>query len=688
MASSPFIEELIRALQCDQQDCACHKNGQGNYTLHCPTHDDQHPSLSLTLRDNATPLVHCHAGCSQHSVISELRAKNLWITRGGAVLPSVSGVTPLHTTGLTLSDLAAAKKLPVDFLRHLGLTDCRFQGSNAVRIPYADESGNIVAIRFRVGLSPSGPRFKWRRGDRATLYGLVRLEQIQRLGWVLLVEGETDCWTAWFHNLPALGIPGKSIWREEWGKKHLSGLDVFVWQEPDAQDLVLRIAKTLPRFRVIRSPAGIKDLSEAHLLGYNVPNLVTELCQQASAIELIRDELEHHHLADQARQAASVLEASDPLPLIEQALRLQGYGGDIRPALVTYLAVTSRLLKIRDGSMLAHLLLLGTPSAGKSWTVKCVLRLLPTEVCVVIDAGSPRALIYTHADLRHRIIVFGEADSLPSGEDNSAASAIRNLLADGYLHYTVTVRDPSTGKFTVNEVSKPGPTVLITTSVRDLGMQLSTRFFMVEIADTHEQLRAALRTQAQREISVPADPDPALIAFQRYLQAKAPWDVQVPFAPCLAEEIAKSPAASRILRDFARLLSLIKTVAVLRHRQRKVSEQGQLIAQVEDYATVWELTKDIYADSVSDVTDKVRQLVIRVADLRGRGVRPISVTRLAEELQISKMAASRRIRAALRGGWLVNCESHKGQSFDLDLGEPLPTQEGLPHPDKLRGVTV
>jgi hypothetical protein len=74
-------------------------------------------------------------------------------------------------------------------------------------------------------------------------------------------------------------------------------------------------------------------------------------------------------------------------------------------------------------------------------------------------------------------VIFGEADSLPAGEDNPAASAIRNLLQDHELHYDVTVKDPKTGDYVVKKVRKPGPTVLLTTSTRHLGYQLDTRVF-------------------------------------------------------------------------------------------------------------------------------------------------------------------------------------------------------------------
>jgi len=56
-----------------------------------------------------------------------------------------------------------------------------------------------------------GQRFAWEKGNHTMLYGLDRLNEIKKLRWVLLVEGESDCWTLWSHPLPALGIPGKSV---------------------------------------------------------------------------------------------------------------------------------------------------------------------------------------------------------------------------------------------------------------------------------------------------------------------------------------------------------------------------------------------------------------------------------------------------------------------------------------------
>src|SRR5579884_3966167 len=64
--------EIARALACGRQHCPCWRTARRGVGLtHCPAHDDQHPSLSLSLR--GATLWHCHAGCAQEAVLEALR---------------------------------------------------------------------------------------------------------------------------------------------------------------------------------------------------------------------------------------------------------------------------------------------------------------------------------------------------------------------------------------------------------------------------------------------------------------------------------------------------------------------------------------------------------------------------------------------------------------------------------------
>lgn len=422
----------------------------------------------------------------------------------------------------------------------------------------------------------------------------------------------------------------------------------------------------------------MKDISEAHIRELNVPALIERLMQAAPLASDILSAQQGSSIDDLRRRADTVLASEDPLQDVEAAIKALGYGGDVTSALITYIAMTSRLLEKRHGAMPGHLVLLGSASSGKSFTVQTDLRLLPPEAYHVLDASSPRALIYDSADLRHRVVVFSEADSLPAGEDNPAASAIRNLLQDGHLHYTVTVRDPDTGDWSVRDVNKQGPTVLITTSTKRLGDQLESRLFILEVPDDQKQIRAALTAQAAIELHGASEPPDALIAYQSLLQNNAPWHVYVPFADKLAEAIGKSPAAPRILRDYARLIAFTKAVAIMRHSSRVRDDQGRIVATLADYATVFKLTYEMYAGSVTGASRKIRAAISAVRDLGGH----VNVTQVAAHLGINKMAAGRRITAAEKNGWLVNVSQQENLK-DLVLGESLPAESGLPTSESL-----
>ena len=108
--------------------------------------------------------------------------------------------------------------LPVEFLGRLGLDGVTYSRSPAVRIPYFDQAGEETAVRIRLALEKHperDDRFRWRKGSKPTLYGLWRLPRIRDAGYVVLVEGESDCHTLWHHGIEALGIPGAANWKEE-----------------------------------------------------------------------------------------------------------------------------------------------------------------------------------------------------------------------------------------------------------------------------------------------------------------------------------------------------------------------------------------------------------------------------------------------------------------------------------------
>ncbi len=199
------------------------KNTPSGFKAKCPAHDDGTASLSITTGDDGRVLMHCHAGCLAEDICGRMGVEmtDLFPDKERKASPARPSGPP------SVESMAAHKKLPVNFLRSLGLVD----STRGIEIPYHGVDGSKVLFKGRVELSAKGSR--WPAETKVIAYGLDRLADARELDYLVIVEGESDCWTLWYHGIPALGLPGASNAKAiETG--HVAGIaHVYVIQEPD-----------------------------------------------------------------------------------------------------------------------------------------------------------------------------------------------------------------------------------------------------------------------------------------------------------------------------------------------------------------------------------------------------------------------------------------------------------------------
>jgi hypothetical protein len=581
--------------------------------------------------------------------------------------------------GLTLQAYADAKRIPLKTLLTYGVSDLTLMGAPAVRIPYRDREGHEPAIRHRMAMDGDN-KFRWRPKPKPVLclYGLWRLTGGPAIA---LVEGESDCHTLWSCGIEAVGLPGAGNWKEDRDAPELDGYErIYVVIEPDTGGETVQrwLARSAIRERVwLLDLAPFKDPSALYL---DDPERFSARWQAALAKAVAWTAQAEATRQQESRtwytQAKPLLEAPDLLERIGRSMQQRGYAGDVTPPLLGYLAFTSRLL---DRPI--NLSYVAPSAAGKNRAVDEAKAFMPAEAYYEIDAGSDRALIYTDEDYQRRVVVFGEADSIP--DDGAAASAVRNLAAKNYLAYDVVEKDPRTGQHQTRHIVKPGPTGLVTTSTKSLAHQLDTRVFEVAIPDDAKLTREIIKSQARRaEGRAPKPPDLAPYhALQRYLSSQADQRIIVPYADALADLVPVQ--AVRMRRDFDQLLTCIKTIALLYQEQRERTDDGAIIATIEDYAQACKLLAPIFDTIIAEgATPAIRTLVAAV-----KSDEEIGVSTLARRLHLSKSTVSYHVRRAVEGGWLINHETRKGHSAKLALGAPLPDQtHALPDPHRVREV--
>ena len=663
------MNNLLQSIldKCDRGNCPDSKwpNAKGEYWGLCPFCGA--PEIG-EFSFNATRF-HCF-GCGAEGGLRKLAEKL------GIEIPS--GMSDFF-----LKDYAKAKHFDIEFLKDLGLSERRYHYYGkpvAVRMPYLDESGLEVAVRWRLALSGEN-RFRWNKGSKIRPYGLWRLKAAGEKGYLWLVEGESDAQTLWLYDEPALGIPGAATWKASWTNMLPEGIDLYIWHEPDqgGDTLVSMLATSLPDAKVVYPPEGRKDISECHIKGDEVSALLIALKSQAVSIAQITSAAKRKAAGALHKKAQRLLACPSILDEYIALCRRMGLVGEENNAKLIYLALTSRLLD-KPVSVAVK----GPSSGGKSFTVETVLRAFPDSAYLDFTSMSDHALVYDDRPIEHRFIVLYEASGLgreKPGEINNLAYMLRSLLSEGCIKYTTVVKGEEGLQPRV--IQRNGPTgLIVTTTWAMLHAENETRLLSINVKDDTEQTKGvflALAERANGNLQQPPDLS-GWHALQDWLEMGGDRNVSIPYAKTLAE--LADPGAVRLRRDFSKVISLIQAHAILHQAQRERDQYGRIIATLEDYAVVHGLVADVMSEGVqAAVSDTVRETVGAVAGLIGKDSDSVTVAQLAAALNIDKGAASRRQAVARELGYLINQEDKRGRPARLILGEKMPEDKAiLPDP--------
>jgi len=678
MKQTELLQAILSKLSRGDAPDSQYPDAKGEYWALCPYHQDEHATNFSVSDERGFKCFVCPAKGSLRDL-----GEKLGVSVDVLTLYSRGYRHPPPPLSLTLEEYAKAKALPVDFLKTLGLSNTKYLNTPAVRMSYLDQNAAEVAVRFRRTLSKGekDERFKWRKGDKVVAYGLWKLKEARET--LILVEGESDAQTLWFHGLPALGIPGATNWKPAWADL-LRGLTVYVWQEPDVggETFVTKIAESLPGVRIITPPQGRKDVSECHILGDAVPEVLRKLMFEARSWQEMRQEAQDAEAAQAETDAAALLHCPDILGEFAKVCNAWGLVGEDKTAKLLYLALSTRVLK-KPTSVSVK----GPSAGGKSFTVETVLKAFPESAYLDFTSMSEHALVYDDRPIEHRFIILYEAEGLGNekpGETNTLAYIVRSLLSEGVIKYT-TVERTAEG-LQPRTIERHGPTGLIVTTTRvKLHAENETRLLSVTVRDDPAQTQAIFQALAERANGqAPAEPDlKPWQALQRWLQLTEHREVTIPYAHQLADEA--NSGAVRMRRDFGVVLNLIRAHAILHQMQRGHDARGRIVASLVDYQAVYNLVLELVNEGIEATVSKtVRETVDAVTALRGDEMKPVTVTQVARQLKIDKAAASRRVWVAREHGYLNNTEDKKGKPAQLVVGDPLPNEvPALPTPNKV-----
>ena len=292
-------------------------------------------------------------------------------------IPSHNGATVQHSElalGCTLEQYSKYKGLPIPELESFGLSQITYRGSPAIRMPYEDAE-NPDSVRIRTALN-GDDCLRWKIGSKPCLYGLWRLKQAIEAKYVVLVEGESDCHTLWYHEIPALGIPGADFWNDEWAAV-LDGLEsIYVIIGPDKRGTAIlnRLYESSMRDRLLFvNLEEFTNVSEMHLFSSQefVSDWNKAIDGALSWNEYQQLEIEKQK-ADSWNACKTIGSCSDIPKQFAEELEISGVVGETNLTKLLFLALTSRVF-----DQPVSVVVKGPSSGGKSFVTTSVLKFFP-----------------------------------------------------------------------------------------------------------------------------------------------------------------------------------------------------------------------------------------------------------------------------------------------------------------------
>lgn len=239
----------------------------------CPFHKDgkeQHPSFFINLQTGLWNCKSCEAKgnivqfISKMTEMSEQEAKEYVIEKVGFI--------DANEIPYSIEAFSDEKKLPVDFLVEQGISS---SDGTIISIPYFDRDNNIIKTRYRRH-PESESRFSWSVDTNSMIpYGVWKLSSFEK-NYIVLVEGESDALSLWYHEIPALGIPGATGFKKEYAQflKDFDKIYIHIEGDDASKAFLKSICKSgipyekLYKFYSRDINDKCKDPSDLHIKGF------------------------------------------------------------------------------------------------------------------------------------------------------------------------------------------------------------------------------------------------------------------------------------------------------------------------------------------------------------------------------------------------------------------------------------
>jgi hypothetical protein len=243
--------------------------------------------------------------------------------------------------------------------------------------------------------------------------------------------------------------------------------------------------------------------------------------------------------------------------------------------------LTGCYIWVDDDEIPPNIIVTSESSAGKSYICKQIFKLFPTDKKEYRTKITPEAFTYWHNSTY-------EPDWNWNGEICYLEDATQAILNSET--FKVMCSEGSTATVVIKQRAidieiKGKPVIWVTTASSSPKAEILNRFSLAGLNETIEQTEKITYRQAvEAEKGKKQKYDPQLLGALTQLKRVK---VRIPYAKqvwaYLKQKSQNTFSYLRLRRDFPRFLMLIKASAALHQYQRKIDDEGHILANWQDY---------------------------------------------------------------------------------------------------------
>lgn len=224
------IDKLVdyRDLYSKNTTCFVEKFGKGMAI--CPFHEEKNASMSIDLETGKFNCFGC--GESGNAVNFIAKIKGIDTKQAFKLICETYNIknefiAEKKDSEYSVEDYSKEKLLPLEFLESIGVKQSNKYSIEIPYFDYTDKDKKVVATRIRKHPN-SKQRFYWKKDSNIQLYKCTDLEFKEEL---ILVEGESDTQTLTYCCVPAIGVPGASMFKSIFSNEILKQSAIYINNE-------------------------------------------------------------------------------------------------------------------------------------------------------------------------------------------------------------------------------------------------------------------------------------------------------------------------------------------------------------------------------------------------------------------------------------------------------------------------